>query len=287
MEFEQELTKYMFKVGKYKQYCSRRCANSRIWGDEDKLKKSISAKNSEKVRIANSFNRGKLFNRIERGRSGKGKIKNCLLCGIEFYVHNSELSQKFCSLKCFHNSSIIGGYRKGSGHGRSGYYKGFWCDSTYELSYLIYCLDHNIGIIRNKEEFKYEFDGKIHKYIPDFIVDDTLIEIKGYYSKLVNIKKESVSGKKYKILYKDDLKECFDYIKKKYKVKNIIELYDNYKPKYLYKCNYCNKKFYSNIKKKTKIVFCSRSCRGKSIGYTYYGNNKRGINQYTKHKILI
>ena len=35
-------------------YCSLECRNSRSWSDEDKKKKSISAKLSEKVKIANS-----------------------------------------------------------------------------------------------------------------------------------------------------------------------------------------------------------------------------------------
>jgi len=37
--------------GKYGsgKYCSRQCANSRSWSEEDKLKKSNSAKNSKKV----------------------------------------------------------------------------------------------------------------------------------------------------------------------------------------------------------------------------------------------
>ena len=34
-------------------YCSRSCANSRVWSQEDKIKKSTSAKNSEKVKKAN------------------------------------------------------------------------------------------------------------------------------------------------------------------------------------------------------------------------------------------
>lgn len=35
-------------------YCSLACRNSRTWTDDDKLKKSISAKNSEKVKEVNS-----------------------------------------------------------------------------------------------------------------------------------------------------------------------------------------------------------------------------------------
>lgn len=34
-------------------YCSLKCRNSKTWNDDDKLKKSISAKNSEKVKNAN------------------------------------------------------------------------------------------------------------------------------------------------------------------------------------------------------------------------------------------
>lgn len=37
-----------------KNYCSLECRNSRFWSEEDKKKKSISAKSSEKVKIANS-----------------------------------------------------------------------------------------------------------------------------------------------------------------------------------------------------------------------------------------
>ena len=35
-----------------------------------------------------------------------------------------------------------GGYRRGSGRGKSGWYKNYWCDSTYELCWLIYQLDN-------------------------------------------------------------------------------------------------------------------------------------------------
>ena len=46
-----------------------------------------------------------------------------------------------------------------TGRGRKGYYKGFYCASTYELAYVIYCLDHNIQIERCKEYFEYEYQG--------------------------------------------------------------------------------------------------------------------------------
>jgi hypothetical protein len=38
-------------------YCSLECRNSRIWSDEDKLKKSESAKNSEKIKLSSEKTR--------------------------------------------------------------------------------------------------------------------------------------------------------------------------------------------------------------------------------------
>lgn len=53
-------------------------------------------------------------------------------------------------------------------------------DSIYEIAYYIWLVDNNI-------RFKYEpdmsilyiFDGKQHWYMPDFIVEGKIIEIKG------------------------------------------------------------------------------------------------------------
>ena len=61
---------------------------------------------------------------------------------------------------------VGGGYRKGSGRGKKGRYKGYWCDSSFKFE-------------RNSESFKYNFQGKDHKYYPDFKIDDTFFEIKG------------------------------------------------------------------------------------------------------------
>ncbi len=58
-------------------YCSLECRNSRVWSDEDKQKKSVSAKNSEKVKKSN-INRPKEFwNKI--GRIRKENHRNKIL----------------------------------------------------------------------------------------------------------------------------------------------------------------------------------------------------------------
>lgn len=63
--------------------------------------------------------------------------------------------------------------------GHAGRYKGYWCDSSWELAFLVYHLDNNIPIKRNRKGFKYKFYKKIHKFYPDFIVNGKYVEIKG------------------------------------------------------------------------------------------------------------
>ena len=116
-----------------------------------------------------------------------------------------------------------GGYRQGSGRGKKGWYKGFFCDSSYELAYLIYCLDHNINIKRNTEKRKYEYQGTIKNYIPDFIVQGEFVEIKGYKSDQWEAKLKS--NPDIIILYGKDLKEVFEYVNKVYG-KDFIRLYE-------------------------------------------------------------
>jgi hypothetical protein len=116
-----------------------------------------------------------------------------------------------------------GGYRQGSGRGKKGWYKGFFCDSSYELAYVIYNLDHNIKIERNTEIRTYEWEGKIRNYIPDFICNSQLVEIKGFKTKQWLAK--LAYNTDISVLYKEDLKHIFDYIIDKYG-KNFISLYE-------------------------------------------------------------
>ena len=37
-----------------------------------------------------------------------------------------------------------GGYKPGSGRGKQGWYKGYWCDSSWELAFVMYCLYNNL-----------------------------------------------------------------------------------------------------------------------------------------------
>jgi hypothetical protein len=157
-----------------------------------------------------------------------------------------------------------GGYRPGSGRAKSGYYKGIYCGSTYELCWVIYSLDH--GIEFERFPTKLEKNGII--YYPDFLLADgkTIIETKGFECQEKVDTKTKVAesfGYNVKVLRKDDLKYAFSYVEETYKTKHFYELYDNYKPKYNYVCDCCHSEFSTDKKRKLEIKFCSRICAGR------------------------
>lgn len=197
--------------------------------------------------------------------------KYCKVCGkiLEF---NKRFNKTCGSKECaYHNQ---GGFRKNSGNSVGGWYKGIFCHSTYELVFVIYCLDHKIDVKPCKTTFKYfGTDNKEHTYYPDFIVDNEIIEIKGYFSDSVKLKEEAVlkTGKSYKILYKEDLTECFNYVYDKY-THNLKTLYEDYKPKYKYVCSHCGKEFYTDVERTTEKVYCCRKCS--SFGNHTANNDK-------------
>ena len=73
-------------------------------------------------------------------------------------------------------------------HGRNKYgtYKEFHCDSSWELAFVVYCLDHNIIIKRCNEKFPYLYKNSLHYYHPDFIICNNIyVEIKNYVDDIV------------------------------------------------------------------------------------------------------
>lgn len=124
----------------------------------------------------------------------------------------------------------IGGLRKGSGRGKKGWYKGYWCDSSWELAYVIWCLEHNIKIERNKEPFEYLYNNQVRKYYPDFILENgSYVEIKGYYTKQTEEKINAFPKNRTLILIdKHNIKEYLNYVENKYG-KDFYNLYENNK----------------------------------------------------------
>ena len=204
-------------------FCNRHCAT--IYGNthrpkrsaESKKKTSISVKNSIKCQIA-----------AERSR----KIYHCKQCNKEFSISDIRdiNGRLYCSKECKHKylSEHTGGYREGSGRGKQGWYKGIHCDSSWELAYLVYHLDHNLYIERCKEKRYYVWNNKQHTYYPDFITNDGIIEIKGYSTDQWKSKEEQ--NPDVIVLYKDDMKLYLDYVINTYGT-DFIKLYDGYNPK--------------------------------------------------------
>jgi hypothetical protein len=121
--------------------------------------------------------------------------------------------------------SKTGGYRPGSGRGKSGWYKGFWCDSSWELAYVIYCLENHIRIQRNTKKFEYIFENKIYHYTPDYELNDQrYIEVKGYSNEKWPAKVEQFPCQ-LTILGKKEMKPILQYVRNKYG-KDFIKMYE-------------------------------------------------------------
>lgn len=120
-----------------------------------------------------------------------------------------------------------GGRRQGSGRGKKGWYKGFFCDSTYELVYIIYNLDHNIEFKKCNRIYTYEYQGEPHKYYPDFeLPDGSIVEIKGYHSEVVDLKTAAVTDRPIRVLFEKDLQYAFDWVKQNYTYSQLSDLYE-------------------------------------------------------------
>lgn len=113
-------------------------------------------------------------------------------------------------------------------HSKGGWFDGIYFMSTWELAYYIYQRDHGVVLNRCLERFQYTWEGKLHYYTPDFLIDSTYIEIKGKEWPKDTVKYKAVQdqGKQFKVLYEKDLKDYFKYVLDTYKVQTITELYE-------------------------------------------------------------
>lgn len=209
IEFISIGTESEFRRNKVRKYCSRKCANKRNMTDDIKNKISNSMKLSP-------------FRFIPNNNKGIRSIKFiCKHCGLEGFDTRYNENRKYHK-ECWILSA--GGLRKGSSRGKSGWYKGYWCDSSYELAYLIYNLDNDIKIERNKDGFEYFFNEEKHLFYPDFIVNKKYVEIKNFRSKVTDSKLEYFPHE-IEIHYKDTISPYIEYVKNKYG-NDFIKLYD-------------------------------------------------------------
>lgn len=140
--------------------------------------------------------------------------------GLIGYPHTAETKERLSEVA---KNRKLGGYVRGSGRGKKGWYKGFFCDSSWELAYVIYCLESKKDIKRNTEKREYIWEGKVKNYIPDFIVDGVVTEVKGFITEQWLAKLEA--NPDVVVLYEKDLEAILSYVKEKYG-KDFIRLYE-------------------------------------------------------------
>ncbi len=212
---------------KNNKYCSVACASThnqkdggnRVWTDEEK------EIHKEKIKNNPYFN-GEIDKKT-------GLYKLCVICGKEIYVRKTRKKQ-CCSKKCggefVKRFGILkgktGGYREKGGRGKQGRYKGYYCNSSWELAWIIYNTDNNILFERNTVGYQYDYDGRKFKYYPDFKFKNTnhYIEIKGYLDEK-NKAKILQFPHQLTVIDKHTIKFFIDYVREKYG-DNFIELYE-------------------------------------------------------------
>jgi hypothetical protein len=170
--------------------------------------KGLTKETSEAVRRASKQPKGQTA-------WNKGKT------GLRGTPHSEETKKRLSEVA---KQRGLGGYVKGSGRGKKGWYRGIFCDSSWELAYLIYCIEHNITIERCTEKRKYIWKGKEENYHPDFKVDNhRIVEIKGYRTSKWDAKHQA--NPDIEVLFEKDLREVFDYVVQKYG-KDFTDLYE-------------------------------------------------------------
>lgn len=198
-------------------FCSRSCSASVNNVTRPAMSEESKNKISIKMRGRMAHNKGKCG---ILSKSAKFIEAVCPTCNIIFSKMRSQV-RKYCSNKCVK----VGGYREGSGRSYSGRYKGIYCGSTYELAWVIYNLDHHISFKRFPGCLR---AGKL-KYFPDFLMEDeSIVEIKGYHTDAVDKKTQLAKdcGYDIRVLYKEDLKEAFQYVYDTYHTKDLKSLYE-------------------------------------------------------------
>jgi hypothetical protein len=213
---EKEITLTPSKI-KESNFCSKKCYDE--WQAKDgerqlKIRKKISNKLSGVSLRDRGFREESISKWVNAGR--KASVMKCKGKKLEEIVGEEK------ALEIRKNKSIIysgkgnpfyGKHhnimtknkivenRKATGYIFScGYFLDILWQSSYELSYLIYCFENNIEIRRfDLDPIEYYYQNKIHHYFPDFIQNNELIvEYKGWING-----KELAKRKAAKEIYND------------------------------------------------------------------------------------
>lgn len=158
----------------------------------------------------------------------KEYINTCNYCSKIFSTTYKNKNNKNCSKKCKDSWHSLNNFRQNKTLGKCGYYKGIYCGSSWELAFLVYNLDLRKDIKRCDLKFRYKIGEKEHFYFPDFLMNEKIYEVKGRESEDVALKTKAVidDGYEIEIVRKKEIMPIINLLKKKYNVKDIVELYD-------------------------------------------------------------
>lgn len=185
-------------------HCSRECANSRSWTEQDKEIKSLAAKNSIKVKEA--FKTNPL--NLRKGQK-TDYYSTCQYCNETIKDTRYRKKRKYHK-ECW--NKISGGFRENSTILHKSVYNGFSMDSGSEKEFAMLLDSNNIQWVKNKTVyFPYvDGEGKPRKYYPDFYLSeyDLWVEIKSKYyadkDKLLKYKLNAVPN--IELLYDTEIK---------------------------------------------------------------------------------
>lgn len=195
------------------------------------MNKCLNCKNKTKNPKFCNRNCSTIFN--NKLRRASKKMSFCIVCNKEFELKRHK-NINICSHKCYAVNpnkdkspwKNCGGYRENAGGNyQHGWYKGYYCSSSWELAFVIYNIENNITFKRNTQGFDYTFKNNIHKFYPDFIVNEQFIEIKGFFREK-DYEKIKQFPHNILVICKTKIKPYIKYCVDKYG-KNYINLYDN------------------------------------------------------------
>lgn len=174
-------------------------------------------------------------------------------------------------------------FNKKHGNSKQGWYNGIHCDSTWELAYLVYHIENNLYIKRCDKYFDFIWKNEHHKYIPDFITTEGIIEIKGRKSKKSLEKEKQFPN--IKVIDEQLIEPYLNYVTQKYGNNFWEYLYEDYskqykEKQYIEKINRKIKKEKDNLQKTNILI---NACKNSNIDFTKFGWSTK-LSKYLKDR---
>ena len=210
-------------------FCERQCKNANSLRNHERLCKNNPQRTIILYNNLSDYNQKRKQGEIRSWNAGLTADNNASIASAqqklkEYYkthpghgtgrIFSRETREKLSKAATISNMTK---FDRKSGRGKRGYYQGIYCQSSWELAYVVYLLEHDIPFIRNKKFFPYTYENKTHQYCPDFYLIDTdeYVEIKGYYDERSKAKAAQFPEKLI-VICKEEMQPILDYVINKY-----------------------------------------------------------------------